>query len=190
MRAKTRRLFLIAVIAAFLVALLPPVVPPAAAAPCSGPSGGGKPQAHDVLKHGPSARNGMETVALKTFYLEVKVPKKKYRIGQTVKIPVEVTRPSDEDPLGNGIPTPRPYVMPAEDVSVGVGLIINDVYLPGFGLTDEEGKVTISVRIERWARPGTVNASFYAWKVLADVPCFRFEEWGFKPVPGAFKVTR
>lgn len=183
---------MIAMVAAFLVALLPQMAPPAGAAPCSGPSGGGRPQAHDVLKYGPSARNrgGNETVSLKTFHLEVKVPKKKYRIGDTVKMPVVVTRPSDEDPLGNGIPTPRPYVMPAEDVSVGVGLIVNDVYLPGFGRTDEEGKVTISVRIERWARPGTVNASFYAWKILAEPPCFRFEEYGFRPIPGAFKVTR
>ena len=173
----------ITVIAAFalLASLLPGSAgasPAASPLPCSG-------RALDVMRY------GMEQVQLKTLDLEATAAKKSYRIGEVAKFKALVTRPAKEDPLGQGVPMDRPYVTPAEDISVGVGLLFNgNVFLPGFGVTDEEGQVTLKVKIQNYVKPGTVHASFFAWKTVADLPCARIDETGHKPIPDIFRVVK
>jgi hypothetical protein len=142
-----------------------------------------------ILKAGMRAGNN-ETVSLRTLHIEAKVPKKTYKIGDIIKIPVEVTRPAEEDPFGQGIPMNRPMVFPAEGVNLGVGLVIGDVFLPGFGVTDDDGKVTVQIRVERWVKPATANASFYAWNPQVETVCARVEEFGYRPYPSFLKVGR
>lgn len=139
--------------------------------------------ARDVMRH------GMEQVQLKTLHLEVSPAKESYRIGEVAKFKALVTRPAKEDPAGQGIPMERPYVTPAEGVNIGVGLLFNgDVFLPGFGITDEDGKVTLKVKIMNYVKPGTVHASFFAWKSMVDAPCLRVDESAFLPFPDIIRV--
>src|SRR3712207_3378080 len=69
-----------------------------------------------------------ETVALKTFHLVVSGQKKTYKVGQTAKIVVQVTRPAHEDPAGLGVYQEPPESFPAENVNAGVGLRVGDVF--------------------------------------------------------------
>ena len=131
----------------------------------------------------------MEYVSLKTFHLEVKFPKKSYRIGETVNVKVNVTRPAKEDPLGNGIPMDRPYVEPASGVIVGVGLMIGRVFLPGAGITGDNGDTVVKIKLEDWAPADTwVDSSIYAWKVVQETPCLTIQEFGHAVRPRVFRT--
>lgn len=133
---------------------------------------------------------GLETITARTFYIEAKLPKT-VAIGDIAKIKVTVTRPADEDPAGNGIPTPRPTTMPAADAIVGIGLHIGPVFLPGAAITDEEGKATVKIKIESYAPANTlVDASAYAWRVALTLPCATVQEDGYRTYPRALRTTR
>ena len=171
-----------AVVAAF--ALFAALIPGAGVAQaaerlaCSG-------RALDVMRH------GMEQVQLKTLKLEASPAKDTYKIGETAVFKALVTRPADEDPLGQGIPMDRPYVTPAEGISIGVGLLFNgNVFLPGFAVTDQDGKATMKVKIQNYVKPGTVHASFFAWKTVADLPCARVDETGYLPMPDIITIKK
>jgi hypothetical protein len=133
----------------------------------------------------------METIPLRTLYIEMKTDKKVYKVGDTAKIEVTVTRPSDEDPAGQGVATPRPTSIPAEDITVGVGLRIGRVFLYGFGPpTDADGKTTVSIHIKPYAPAGKAIVDIFAWKTQLDTPCLIVEEQGYHSHPGAFAVKK
>lgn len=135
-------------------------------------------------------RNGsMETITLRTFNLDVTHPKVA-EIGTTITIKVLVTRPAKEDPLGNGIPMDRPFVEPASDVIVGVGLSVGNVFLPGAALSNEDGVAKVRIVMQDYAPADkTVNMSVYAWKIAQQTPCLTVQEDGYKTIPGAFRTT-
>lgn len=136
------------------------------------------------------ASGGMEQISLLTFNLELGKVKSAYKIGDIVPLNVTVTRPANEDPLGNGIPMERPYVEPAEGVIVGAGFHIGRVFLPGAAITDANGVARIRIKLEDYAPAGAkVDASIYAWKVLQDAPCASIQEYGYMAVPGIFRTT-
>lgn len=176
---KAMKRFTIVIAFALLASLLPGSAgasPAPSPLPCSG-------MALDVL------RNSMEQIQLKTLDLEVSPTKKSYRIGEVAKFKALVTRPAKEDPLGQGIPMERPYVTPAEGINIGVGLLFNgNVFLPGFGVSDENGEVMLKVKIQNYVKPGSVQASFFAWKTVAELPCARIDETGYRPFPDVFRV--
>lgn len=134
-----------------------------------------------------NSRN-MEQVSLRTFNIDAKVVKPAYRIGQTAVFKVTVVRPADGDPMNLGVPMDGVPPQPAPDINVGVGLLVGDVFLPGFAITDENGKATVKVKIESYAQPAVVDAAFYAWKVAADSPCAKVMENGFRAYPEMFTV--
>ena len=80
--------------------------------------------------------SNLEFVYLKTFKLDVKLPKGVFHPGDKVPFPTTVTRPAEEDPLGQGIPMPRPYVEPAPDVPVVIVAFADDVLLIDYKITD------------------------------------------------------
>jgi hypothetical protein len=149
-----------------------------------------------AMRSGDLARSGgaMETATLRTFHLEVKQDKKVYKIGDIAKIDVNVTRPANEDPLGEGTPMPwtdRPYVQAAEGAIVGVGLHIGRVFLPGAALTDANGDAKIRIKIENYAPANTViDASVYAWRIVQETQCLTIQEDGYKILPAMGKTTR
>src|SRR5687768_13940797 len=55
-----------------------------------------------------SACAATKLVNLHTLHIEATPSKKVYRRGETIVIDVEVTRPAEEDPGGNGVPMERP----------------------------------------------------------------------------------
>ena len=137
-----------------------------------------------------AAACAMETVALKTFHLVLAADKKVYKVGDTATVEVTVTRPAHEDPLGNGIPFDPPQSYPAEDVNVGIGLRVGDVFLFGHSITDAEGKAAVKVKLEPWTPAGPAIADGFAWEVAADTPCLRVEENGYQQRPNIFKVVK
>ncbi|MDQ3962484.1 MAG: hypothetical protein M3277_00980 [Actinomycetota bacterium] len=135
------------------------------------------------------ACGGVEQVTLRTFNLDV-TPPKVAEIGTTVTVKVLVTRPAKEDPLGQGIPMDRPFVEPAPDVIVGVGLSVGNVFLPGAALTNEQGVAKVKITMQNYAPANKrVDMSVYAWKVLQQTPCLTVQEDGFKVLPDAFRTT-
>lgn len=133
---------------------------------------------------------GMETVALLTFDLEIGKLKPVYRIGDVVAVDVKVTRPAEEDPLGNGIPMERLYFEPVEGVFVGVGLMMGRVFLPGAAITGADGVAHVKIKIQDYAPAGVkVDASVYAWKVVYEMPCASIQEYGYAAMPGVFKTA-
>jgi hypothetical protein len=132
----------------------------------------------------------MDTVQIRTLHIEAKPVAKSYKIGKTAKVAVTVTRPSGEDPFGNGIPIPSPTSVPASDIYVGIGVNLGDVFLPAFGVTDAEGKVTVDIKLRTYAVPGKAQVSVYAYHTDVDTACMRLEENGFQKYKDMFRVTR
>jgi hypothetical protein len=131
----------------------------------------------------------MEYVTLNTLHVDVAPLKKSYRKGDVVKLKVRVSRPSENDPVGLGISMDRPFSEPAADVNVGVGLSIGRVFLPGYSLTDESGRATVRIKIERYAPSGKVaHVQVFAYMERANTPCLVVEEQGYEAMPNAFRV--
>lgn len=131
----------------------------------------------------------MEQVTLRTFDLDV-TPPKVAKIGTTVTVKVRVTRPAKEDPLGQGIPMDRPFVEPASEVIVGVGLSIGNVFLPGAAITNGGGIAKVKIIMQEYAPANKfVDMSVYAWKVLQQTPCLTVQEDGYEVVPDAFRTS-
>lgn len=166
MRTRTPRRML----NALALALVASVVPTAALAPAAAHCGG-------------------ETYVLEDLQLWVKAKKPSYSIGDTAMVEVTVRRPADHDPLGQGIDWGEPpYSEPAANINVGIGVQVNDVFLPGYNITNEQGIAIVPVKIEPWTRPGTAMASILAWNKLHENPCLTIEEQGYTAHPKLFKV--
>ncbi|HYO61584.1 MAG TPA: hypothetical protein VEU29_06770 [Actinomycetota bacterium] len=136
------------------------------------------------------ASTNLEFVYLKTFKLEVKLPKGTYKPGDKVPFPTTVTRPAEEDPLGQGIPMPRPYFEPAADVPVVIVAFADDVLLIDYKLTDANGKVNLALKLPKYMPEGPVSARIYAQKLLADSNCITIYEVGEMTIGHAFHVDR
>ena len=131
-----------------------------------------------------------ETVVLKTFHLVVDSPKKTYKVGENAVINVTVTRPAQEDPLGQGIPIDPPQSEPAANINVGIGLRVGDVFLFGHSMTNDQGKAAVKVKLEPWTPTGPAIADAFAWNIVQDTPCLRIEENGYMQKPHIFHVIK
>ena len=102
---------------------------------------------------------------LHNFKVEAKWQKPKAKIGSVAKMDVYVERTAETDPV-TGMPYPngRPMDEPVADVSVGVGLLVDEVFFAAGGVTDAEGKVTVKVKIESYAKPDTGITRVFAKK--------------------------
>ncbi|MDQ3981373.1 MAG: hypothetical protein M3271_01685 [Actinomycetota bacterium] len=145
------------------------------------------PPAHGRAACGPG---NLEYIYLTTFEIEVKLPKGPFRPGDTVPFPTLVTRPADEDPLGQGIPTPRPVVEPAPDVPVVIVAFGDDVLLLDYKTTNAEGKVGLALKLPSYMPEGPVAARLFAQKLLLDLNCIIVYEVGELTLSRAFVVKR
>jgi hypothetical protein len=136
-------------------------------------------------------RGGMrETIRVRTFHIDAKTQAESYKIGTSAKIDVTVTRPAHEDPLDLGVELEPPTSVPAENVIVGLGVHVGDVFIPGFSRTNADGKATVSLKLPGYATPGQASMTVYAWNVVHESPCLRVEEDGFATYPESFEVKR
>ena len=132
-----------------------------------------------------------EMVTPVTLHVDIKkFPKKTYKVGDVVKVKVEVTRPAEEDPVGLGVASERPYVQPAEGVSVGVGVSVGRVFLPGYGLTKADGTTTVMIKLENYTPAAMAHVRAFAYKEVLYTTCLTVEEQGFRDAPNAFKVVK
>lgn len=145
-----------------------------------------------AMRNGKMANAGaMETMSLKTLNLDYKADKKIYKVGSIAEVKVNVTRPAKEDPAGQGIPMDRPYVEPAEGITVGVGLSIGRVFLPGAAITDANGDALVRIKIESYAPANQwADVSVYAWRVIQETPCMTVQEYGYSTAPRMFRTSR
>jgi hypothetical protein len=131
----------------------------------------------------------MEYVTLNTLHVNLAPLKRSYRIGEVVPLKVEVSRPSENDPIGLGVAVERPASQPAEEVNVGIGLSIGRVFLPGYNLTNAGGETVVKIKIAKYAPAGKmVQVQVFAYKEQANTPCVVVEEQGYRAVQNAFKV--
>ena len=136
-------------------------------------------------------RGGMrETIRVRTFHIVAEPQAESFAIGTHAKIDVTVTRPAHQDPFDLGVEYEPPASVPAENVIVGMGVHVGDVFVPGFSRTDADGKATISLKLPRYMKPGLASMTLYAWNVVHESPCLRVEEDGFASYPEAFEVTK
>ena len=106
---------------------------------------------------------GSPVIVLRTLHVEAEPSKKKVHRGERFLVHVTVTRPAEEDPAGQGIGYERPSSAPAEDVTVGVAIWVGEkTYFWGMGLTDENGKADVEVRVPRNSELGWALASVSA----------------------------
>ena len=166
---------------------LSPVSAGASPGPCSGPSRHST-RAMTLAVGTQEGRNSLETITLRSFHVVVKADRKAYKIGQTAKLTATVTRPAHEDPFGQGVGFDPPAAFPAEDVVVGVGLSIGNVYLYGHGKTNASGKALIKVKIMPYTPPGSADADVFARKTQVRTICASLEEVGYTRKPKLFNV--
>ena len=141
-----------------------------------------------------SSKNGDVTFPVRSFHVDWKWDKKAYKIGQTAKLALTVTRPSDKDPVtddGQPLPVDRPTSVPADGVTVGVGIYVGDVFLSGGGITDADGKMVASVKVQPYTKPGSADQTIYAFKrYLTETRCVYVQEFEYIHTTKVFKVTR
>lgn len=175
-----RRRLVPALLVACLAAVALGVTAPAASAGVAGANCSSK--ANDV------------TIPIRSFHIEWKWDKKSYKIGQTAKLDMTVTRPAHEDPVtdeGQPLPMEPPASTPADGVTVGVGIYVGDVFLSGGGITDADGKLVAPLKVQPYTKPGTADMTIYAFKrYLTETRCVYVQEFAYIKAEKVFKVTR
>ena len=131
----------------------------------------------------------MDIVQLRTFTVEVKPLAKGYKIGRPAQFSVTVTRPAHKDPLQVGPDFDPPASAPAAGASVGVGVHVGEVFVPGFAITGDDGTAIVTIKLPSYMKPGPADIDGYAWKVAADSPCLTIEEDCYVHLVKAFTVT-
>lgn len=124
-----------------------------------------------------------------TLHVAIKPFKKSYARGETVRAKVVVTRPAARDPAGLGIPVERPVSQPASDVNVGIGISVGGAFVPGYGVTNGQGRATIGIKLRSHLPAGTATVRAYAYKERVNTPCVVVEEQGYRTNRKAFRVT-
>ena len=139
---------------------------------------------------GCAGSNAMEYITPVSLHVDIGKFAKQYKVGDVVKVPVEVTRPAEEDPLGLGVTFERPMTQPAAEVNVGVGISVGRTFLPGYGLTKEDGTTTVLIKLERYVPAASAHVRAFAYKEIVYTTCLIVEEQGYRDRPNAFKVTK
>lgn len=130
-------------------------------------------------------RRGCANNTIPIYSLDVKAKpvSKTYRIGQNALIDVAVMRPADHNPVDPSLPwVPPPRKDPAPDIIVGVSLTIGKFsFFTGGGITGENGKARVKIKLRSYSETGPANLSVFAFRTVAEDParCFILQEQGF-----------
>ena len=129
---------------------------------------------------------------LYTFTVDAEPLKKKYAIGEKMKVAMKVQRPGREDPMGEGIPLDSPAYMPAEGVSVSASLYVGQYhYRYGMGVTDANGEATLTIpAFPKNAPAGPVRAAVAARAFYNQGGCPDIEEVGYNAYDPFFITTK
>ena len=147
----------------------------------------------------PAERCSDVRVPLRMFKVEAKWQDPSVSVGDVAELDIVVTRTAEEDPVteeGTPYPTGRPMDEPAEDVELGIRLLVGDYFLSTGAMTDAEGKATAKVKIPSYVEPGSGKPGVYAEKLLTppDFPTSACRvlvyEWGYLEAGPKLQVTR
>lgn len=110
---------------------------------------------------GPASAGPMCAAPWQIYDLDIatKWSSKVMRVGQSVRITLTVTRPDDQDPTGNGLPWTKPTSEPVEGARAATTAYFPNGYIWDQGVTDAEGKVSLTIRVPSGTRPGKSYAS-------------------------------
>lgn len=122
-----------------------------------------------------------DTQLTRTFDVRVRVAEDVYKLGETAKFRVKVTRTLHGEVVG-----------PVEGASVVLGVALDESFLAGGATTDADGKAVVAVHLKRYASPGLADVFAYAEKQHVDLPCsWDYErEFGDVEERGLFRVVR
>ena len=104
---------------------------------------------------------GGSVLVLRTLNVKAKPSKTQLERGEKFTVHMKVTRPAEEDPLGNGIHLGKPpESTPAEDVTVGISIWVGKrTYFYGVGITNEKGKADVPVTVPKDSELGWAYAA-------------------------------
>ena len=128
-----------------------------------------------------------EVVPLKTLHIEIGKLRSAYRLGETLKIPVVVTRPAKEDPAGQGVPVDPPVSEPAEGVAVMGIARIGDGFLYDTATTAADGKTVLRIRIGNIPK-GSADLEIEAKRIVVETACATVQEEATLELEDSFKV--
>lgn len=119
-----------------------------------------------------------------TFHIEMQIPKKSYRVGETVRLPITITRPAHRDPF-QGEPDVEfdpPHSEPAEGVEVRVNLWSKNQLPNGATgpLTDADGTTIVEIVLDKRNRKGVYAANVDAAITYPEAACVDPEEYGWR----------
>lgn len=125
----------------------------------------------------PVAGDACESVMLETYRVKARVAERVYRLGDIATFSVRVKRAQTEEPVAGA--------------RVGLGVHDeSDRLLVDYGKTDDEGRVSLAVRLRRRALDaGYVRLMVFAWNTRVDNVCAQVTEYGYVDRPRAFRVT-
>jgi hypothetical protein len=137
----------------------------------------------------PSANACGAATELKSYTVTAKIPKKSYRMGQTVPVSITVVMPGPKDPLADQEFTSPTYI-PAEGVETGATFYTSDDDLPVFGrgVTDQNGESLVKVRLDRGDPVRKVYASISAQKWTNRGGCPDIVQTGYAEYPEFFTL--
>lgn len=134
------------------------------------------------------------TVPIYSLDVKAKPASKSYRVGDTALIDVTVLRPADHNPVDPTLPwLPPPRKEPAPDVIVGVSLSIGEFsFFTGGGITGENGKVRVKVKLRSYSETGPAFLSVFAFRTAFEDPaqCLILQEQGFYQERNALTVEK
>ena len=103
---------------------------------------------------------GGGVLVLRSLHVVAEPSKTKVKPGEKFTVDITVTRPAHEDPVGQGLEFEPPASVPAEGVTVGLSVWVGErTYFWQVGLTDAEGKNTMTLRVPKNAEAGKALAS-------------------------------
>lgn len=124
---------------------------------------------------------GGDSATTQTFRVKVSVAERLYQLGDKARFFVRVNRVVEGLDLG-----------PVTGAEVGVAVSLSDVHLLGGGITDNDGRAVVEVKLRRYAPAGLADVQGYATKLVAQLPChiaYEYEHGSVKK-PDLFRVAR
>lgn len=119
--------------------------------------------------------DGCANHAVRTFKVEGRALKDRYRVGETAKVAVTVVR-SAEPIVPEASGAGEHYHRSVEGARVGVMLTINGTFFAGASVTDENGAAIVEIDIDEPVRTGWAVAGGRAWRDVVSSPCPVTEE--------------
>jgi hypothetical protein len=119
-----------------------------------------------------------DTVSMRTFRVRVVMQDHVYRMGETARAVLTVTRKTTAQPVSGALAAIAIYNKPKSN-HVGFG----------WGETDDRGRVHLRVKVHRsYIRPGPVTLVAYAYLNQVDTYCASVSEYGYRRPSEPFRA--